>query len=103
MRGWARSAPRSGTLTLTLTLTLALTLTLTSARPALRRQQRLSLILTLTLTLTLALALTRYGLLSAGSSDQLWARLHAAWADTPGALLQLVLLFSLLSAVSTTP
>ena len=96
LRDWARSAPRSGTLTLTLTLALTLALTLTSARPALRRQQRLSLILTLTLTLTL----TRYGLLSAGSSEQLWARLHAAWADTPGALLQLVLLFSLLSAVS---
>ena len=40
----------------------------------------------------------RYGLLSAGSSDELWARLHAAWADTPGAVAQLALLFSLLSA-----
>ena len=79
----APSNPNPITLTLTATLTLPL-----------------SLILTLTLTLTLALTLTRYGLLSAGSSDQLWARLHAAWADTPGALLQLVLLFSLLSAVS---
>ena len=39
----------------------------------------------------------RYGLLSAGGGDELWARLHASWADKPGAVAQLPLLFSLLA------
>ena len=40
----------------------------------------------------------RYGLLSAGGGAELWARLHTAWADKPGAATQLALLFSLLAA-----
>ena len=40
----------------------------------------------------------QFSLLSASSSGELWARLHAAWADTPGAVAQLALLFSLLAA-----